>query len=410
MSKIQDIQAREILDSRGNPTVQAEVITEDGLGKAAVPSGASTGENEALELRDGGERYLGKGVREAVSNVESEIKEALLGVDSQDLEKIDREMIELDGTGNKSSLGANAILSVSLAAARAAADETNKELYELLHQKFVPGGKMEIPTPFLNIINGGEHAGNDLAVQEFLIVPFLETFRKDIQAASEIYHELEGILEEIYGKPATNVGDEGGFAPPLEKTEKALSLLYEAVENAGYAPGKEVGFALDAASSEFYEDGFYMIDGKRLGSQELQDFWLDLIEKYPVLSLEDPFEENDFSSSGELNKKTDARIVGDDLLVTNPERIEKAARMGACNALLLKPNQIGTLTEAVKAAKLAQDRDWKVIVSHRSGETCDPFISDLAVALGAYGIKAGAPARGERTAKYNRLLKIEKNI
>lgn len=410
MSEIKDIRAREVLDSRGNPTVEAEVTTDKGKGKASVPSGASTGEYEALELRDGGERYKGKGVREAVSNVENEIKDALMGTDCRDLEKIDRIMIDKDGTDDKSSLGANAILSVSLAAARTAANETNEGLYELIHEKLCPDGKMEIPKPFLNIINGGEHAGNDLAVQEFMVVPLQDSFSEAIRVGSEIYHELKGVIEEIYGKEATNVGDEGGFAPPVEKTERALSLLYEAVEDVGYVPGKEVGFAVDAAASEFYEGGLYMIDGERLNSEELRDFWLELTKKYPIVSIEDPFEEDDFSSFGELNEKSEARIVGDDLTVTNPQRIEEAIDRGSCNVLLLKVNQIGTLTEAVEVTRLARSNGWKVIVSHRSGETCDPFISDLAIALGAYGIKAGAPARGERTSKYNRLLEIDEKL
>ena len=409
MSDIKDIKAREILDSRGNPTVEAEVITEEGIGKAAVPSGASTGENEAVELRDGGKRYGGKGVKEAVSNVENEIREALLGVDCQELEKIDRKMVELDGTEDKSSLGANAILSVSMATARAAANEADKELYELIHGEFSPDGKIEIPTPFMNILNGGEHAGNDLAVQEFMVVPHLSNFDENLRASSEVYHKLKEILTERYGKEATNVGDEGGFAPPLSKTEDSLELLVEALEEAGYAPGEEISLAMDAAASEFYEDG-YSIDGTVRNRKQLKELWLELINKYPILSLEDPFHEEDFEVFASLNKETGRMIVGDDLLVTNTDRMERALEAYACDTLLLKVNQIGTLTEAVEAAKLAQNNNWRVIVSHRSGETCDPFIADLAVALGAYGIKAGAPARGERTAKYNRLLRIKETL
>ncbi len=405
MSRIKDIRAREILDSRGNPTVEAEVITKKGRGRAAVPSGASTGENESLELRDGGTRYNGKGVGRAVSNIEDRIKEELVGMDCQKLEELDRKMIELDGTEDKSSLGANAILSVSLAAARAAADESNKELYGLIHDKFCPDRKMEIPKPFLNILNGGEHAGNDLAVQEFMIVPCLGDFKKELRASSEIYHELKEILVERYGKEATNVGDEGGFAPPISKTEDALQLVVEAVEEVGYILGEEVGLAMDAAASEFYGDG-YAIDGTVRNTEQLENLWLELFDSFPVVSIEDPFHEEDFEAFASLNKSTDRMVVGDDLLVTNPERIEKAVEMSACDTLLLKVNQIGTLTEAVKAAELAHDNNWKVIVSHRSGETTDTFISDLAVAMGAYGIKSGAPARGERTAKYNRLLRI----
>ena len=409
MSKIKDLRAREILDSRGNPTVEAEVITKKGRGRAAVPSGASTGENESLELRDGGTRYNGKGVGRAVSNIEDRIKEELVGMDCQKLEELDRKMIELDGTEDKSSLGANAILSVSLAAAQAAADESNKELYGLIHDKFCPDRKMEIPKPFLNILNGGEHAGNDLAVQEFMIVPCLGDFKKELRASSEIYHELKEILVERYGKEATNVGDEGGFAPPISKTEDALQLVVEAVEEVGYILDEEVGLAMDAAASEFYGDG-YAIDGTVRNTEQLENLWLELFDSFPVVSIEDPFHEEDFEAFASLNKSTDRMVVGDDLLVTNPERIEKAVEMSACDTLLLKVNQIGTLTEAVKAAELAHDNNWKVIVSHRSGETTDTFISDLAVALGTYGIKSGAPARGERTSKYNRLLKIEEEF
>lgn len=406
MSKIKDIKSREILDSRGNPTVETEVITKKGRGKAAVPSGASTGENEALELRDGDSRYGGKGVRQAVSNVNEKIKEALVGVNCQKLKNIDEAMAELDGTEDKSSLGANAILSVSLAAARAAADESNKDLYELIHDKFCPDGKMEIPTPFMNILNGGEHAGNDLAVQEFMIVPQLGDFKKELRASSEVYHKLKKILAERYGKEAINVGDEGGFAPPLSKTRDAIELVVEAVEKAGYMPGEEISLAMDAAASEFYDEG-YAIDGSMRNREQLQELWMDLLDEYPILSLEDPFDEEDFEAFAELNQETDEMIVGDDLLVTNPRRIAKAIEMEACDTLLLKVNQIGTLSEAVEAARLAQKNGWKVIVSHRSGETCDSFIADLSVALGSEGLKAGAPARGERTAKYNRLLEIE---
>ncbi|MFP4116776.1 MAG: phosphopyruvate hydratase [Candidatus Aenigmatarchaeota archaeon] len=410
MSKIKNVRAREILDSRGNPTVETEVVTKKGSGKAAVPSGASTGKNEALELRDGGSRYNGKGVRQAVSNVNEKIKETLVGFNCQKLEELDRKMIELDGTEDKGSLGANAILSVSLAATRAAADESNKELYELLHEKFCPDEKMTFPRPFLNVINGGEHAGNDLAVQEFMIVPFVEGTEEKIRSASEVYHELKEILKRKHGKEAVNVGDEGGFAPSLSKTEDVLELLIEAIESAGYKPGEDISLAMDAAASEFYKDKGYGIDGRVMNKEQLEDFWLEIFDNYPVCSLEDPFDEEDFDSFASLNEKTRKMIVGDDLLVTNPDRIERAFERDSCDTLLLKVNQIGTLTEAIESAKLAQENDWKVIVSHRSGETTDAFISDLAVALGAYGIKAGAPARGERTAKYNRLIRIEKGL
>ena len=410
MSKIKDIRAREILDSRGNPTIETEVVTKKGFGKASVPSGASTGENEALELRDGGSRYHGKGVLKAVSNVNRDIKDVLKGIDCQNLKKIDQTMIDLDGTEDKSSLGANAILSVSLAAARAAADESNEELYGLIHNKFCPGRKMKIPLPFMNILNGGEHAGNDLAVQEFMVVPEIDGFGKSIRASSEIYQELKKILTDRYGKEATNVGDEGGFAPPLSKTRDAIELILEAVERAGYTSEKEINLAMDAAASEFYKDSGYAIDGTVRNTKQLEDFWTEIIEDYPLLSIEDPFHEEDFEAFSNFSSRIDEMVVGDDLLVTNKKRIEKAIDMGSCDILLLKVNQIGTLTEAIEAARTAQKDGWKVIVSHRSGETTDSFIADLAVAMGAYGIKAGAPARGERTAKYNRLIRINEKI
>jgi enolase len=297
-----------------------------------------------------------------------------------------------------------------MAAARAAADEANKELYVLLREKFNRSGKIKIPTPFLNILNGGEHAGNDLAVQEFMIVPLLDSFDGQMRAASEVYHTLEELLEDKYGPSATNVGDEGGFAPPIDKTEDAIKLVVEAVMKSGYNPGEEVKIAMDAAASEFYENGKYLIDSGARDSAELEEFWLKLIEQYPIISLEDPFDEEDFGSFTSLNQKTEAMVVGDDLLVTNPSRIKRAVEEGSCDTLLLKVNQIGTLTEAVEAANLARENGWKVIVSHRSGETEDPFIADLSVALGTYGIKSGAPARGERTAKYNRLLRISERF
>ncbi len=410
MSKIRDIKAREILDSRGNPTIETEVFTKRGFGRAAVPSGASTGRYEALELRDSGSRYHGKGVREAVSKVNNEIKNELVGMKCQRLVDLDRKMIELDGTEDKSSLGANAILSVSLAAARAASDESNKELYELLNEKFFPDRKMKVPKPFLNILNGGEHAGNDLAIQEFMIVPFMGAIEEDIRVASEIYHELGKILVDKHGKYATNVGDEGGFAPPLSKTRDAIELVLEATNGVGCSPENEVKLALDAAASEFCKNGAYSIDGRTMNVDQLEDFWIELLEEYPIHSIEDPYDQNDFDAFASLNEKTETMVVGDDLLVTNPRRIRKCIETSACDTLLLKLNQIGTLTEAVDAAKLAHGDDWKVIVSHRSGETTDSFIADLAVAMGAYGIKAGAPARGERTAKYNRLIRINEKI
>ncbi|MFP4045933.1 MAG: phosphopyruvate hydratase, partial [Candidatus Aenigmatarchaeota archaeon] len=401
MTKIKDIEAREILDSRGNPTVEADVITEDGFGRASVPSGASTGKHEAVELRDGGDRYHGKGVQKAVENIETKIKKKLVGLDVNSFEA-DEKLIHLDGTEQKRHLGANATLAVSLAAIRAMADERNLELHEFL-SPHAPKREEKMPTPLMNVINGGEHADNGLDVQEFMILPVADTFKESLRIGSEIYHILQDILKERFGENATNVGDEGGFAPPLEKTEEALDLLMEAIEESGHRPGEDVKLGLDAAASEFYENGEYQIDGLlSMESREMEKMWLKLLKKYPIHVLEDPFHEDDFESFASLTDKTDELIVGDDLFVTHPKRIRKGIEKNAANAVILKPNQIGTLSEALEAAKVAKRSGYKVIVSHRSGETTDPFIADLAVALGADGIKAGAPARGERTAKYNR--------
>ncbi|AKB56805.1 phosphopyruvate hydratase [Methanosarcina barkeri] len=406
--KIQKIHAREILDSRGNPTVEVDVFTPKGFGRAGVPSGASTGTNEALELRDADpNRYGGKGVLTAVKNVNTIIQKELLGLDVRNQREIDELMIELDETDNKSNLGANAILGVSMAVARAAADSLNVPLYRYL------GGSnaFTLPVPTMNVLNGGKHAGNDLAIQEFMIQPKgAETFYEALQMGAEIYHVLGKILEKKYGRSSTNVGYEGGYAPKMSESTEALDALAQAIEEAGYTD-TEVTIGLDAAASEFYEDEAYSIDGKKLSAPELMDYYVELVNSYPILSIEDPFYEEAFEDFEALtNELWDTIIVGDDLFVTNIERLSKGVDMGAANALLLKVNQIGTISEAFDAANMASRNGYTVIVSHRSAETEDTTIADISVAIGAEMIKTGAPARGERTAKYNQLLRIEEDL
>ena len=403
---IDHIHAREILDSRGNPTVEVDVFTESGFGRASVPSGASTGTNEALELRDKDKRYLGKGVTKAVNNVNTEIRKALLGIDVRDQREIDAIMLELDGTENKSKLGANAILGVSLSVAHAAADSLGISLYRYL------GGTnaFTLPVPTMNVINGGKHAGNELAIQEFMLQPGgAKTFSEALRMGAETYHTLGAILVKKYGNSAVNVGYEGGYAPPLKNTADALDALTDAIEVAGY--NKKITIGLDSAATEFYKDGKYKVDGKKLSSGELIDFYSELVDTYPILSIEDPFEEESFEDFAELTKKLkDTIIIGDDLFVTNVKRLEQGIKMNAGNALLLKVNQIGTLSEAFDAAQLAQKNKFKVVVSHRSAETEDTTIADISVAIGAELIKTGAPARSERNAKYNQLLRIEEEL
>ena len=403
---IEHIQAREILDSRGNPTVEVDVFVDNGFGRASVPSGASTGTYEALELRDKDKRYLGKGVAKAVNNVNTEIKEALTGMDIRDQRELDGMMIELDGTDNKARLGANAILGVSLAIAHAAADSLGISLYRYL------GGTnaFTLPVPTLNVINGGKHAGNELAIQEFMFQPRgAKTFKEAIRMGAETYHTLGSILVRKYGNSAVNVGYEGGYAPPLKNTTDALDALTGAIEEAGY--DKKISIGLDCAASEFYKKGKYTIDVKSYSAGDLVDLYADLVKTYPILSIEDPFEEEAFSDFAALTEKLkDTIIIGDDLFVTNVKRLEKGIKMKAGNALLLKVNQIGTLSEAFDAAKLAQKNRYKVVVSHRSAETEDTTIADISVALGAEMIKTGAPARSERNAKYNQLLRIEEEL
>lgn len=406
MSRITRILAREILDSRGNPTVQAEVFSQDGFGRASAPSGASTGTHEALELRDGGKRHGGKGARKAVANVNGAIAKTLAGLEVSDQHAVDRALIRLDGTPNKSKLGANATTAVSLAAAQCAANERGTGLYNLM------GGKL-LPAPMMNVINGGKHAGSGLALQEFMVFPLhFESFSSALQAGCEIYHALGALVAKKYGKAATGLGDEGGFAPPCRTSADALGIMESAIRECGY--GKKVKLAMDAAASSFYDKrtGRYSIDGKKLSPAQLSDFYVSIVKSYPIVSLEDPFEEESFEEFASLRKKLSGRaqIVGDDLLVTNVSRIKAAISQSSVSALLLKVNQVGTLTEALEAAKLCRGHGMGVIVSHRSGETEDSSIADMAVGLACGQIKAGAPARGERTAKYNRLLQIEEEL
>lgn len=401
--KITSVFAREVLDSRGNPTVQVDVQAGRGFGRGTAPSGASTGIHEALELRDGGKRYGGKGVLKAVEHVNKVIGPALVGMNTTQ-KKVDARMIGLDGTPNKGKLGANATVATSMAVIRAAANGKKKEVHEYL------GGKT-LPVPMLNVINGGKHAGGSLAIQEFMIIPaHAPSFREGLRYAAETYHALKGILERKYGKGAINVGDEGGFAPPMKETRDALDALVSAINEAGYA--KEMRIGMDCAASSFYADGKYAIDGKTLDGGELIDHLGGLLSSYPVVSVEDPLQEDDFEGFAEFTRKHGGKmqVVGDDLLCTNTARIKTAIRKKACNALLLKINQIGTVTEAINAAKMAKKAGWNVVVSHRSGETEDDFIADFAVGIDAGQIKTGAPARGERTSKYNQLLRIEEKV
>ncbi|MFO8019149.1 MAG: phosphopyruvate hydratase [Promethearchaeia archaeon] len=414
--KITKIQSRWILDSRGNPTVETDVFAGDIFGRASVPSGASTGVSEALELRDNGKKFNGKHVTQAVANVNSIIAEELKGFDPREQEKIDQKMIDLDGTENKGNLGANAILSVSLSVAKLAAKLENIPLYEHIHS-LAYGKEREdylLPYPFSNIINGGEHAGNDLSIQEFMVIPVgASCFSEGIRMVAEVYHTLKSLLAKSYGKTAVNVGDEGGFAPSFSRTREAIDVIINAIEDSGYTPGEDFHLGMDAAASEFYEDGKYDIDGKLLKEEELVQYYLDLLYDYPIVrSLEDPFDEGAFESFAKLTGKINnsVQIVDDDLTVTNINILEKAINMGAGNALLLKVNQIGSLTEAIEACKLSFKHNFNVMVSHRSGETEDPFIGDLAVGLCSGQIKSGAPCRSDRLAKYNQILRIEEGL
>src|SRR3989338_3622809 len=408
MGIIKHLSAHEILDSRGNPTVEVTLTTNKVTVNAQVPSGASTGVHEALELRDKEKRYQGLGVQKAIRNVNQIIAPKLIGKNCTYQQKIDKLLCSLDGTANKSKLGANALLGVSLACAKAAAASQNQPLYQYLNTLLKTKRKMIIPTPYLNSINGGKHADNDLAFQEFMLVPQCKTANENIRAASEIYHVLKKDIHKKYGKATTNVGDEGGFAPPLKTVKAALQILNQAISDAGYK-GK-VTIAIDCAASEFYSKGKYRVDNKALTKDQLLHLYLQLIREFPISSIEDPFEQEDFAFFAQLRAKTNIQIVGDDLTVTNVQRLKTAIEHKSINCLLLKVNQIGTLSEALAAAELAFRSDLKVMVSHRSAETVDTFIADLAVALGCGQIKAGAPCRGERVAKYNSLLEIEREI
>jgi enolase len=405
---IKDIYAREILDSRGNPTVECEVTLANGaMGIASVPSGASTGSREALELRDNDpQRYHGKGVLHAVSNINDVIKPALMGKPCEQV-KIDAELNRLDGTEFKTKLGANAILAVSLACLKAGAKANNKELFE-----YVSNGKVAMPIPMMNIINGGKHADSGLDIQEFMIVPAVHTFKERLRAGSEIFHTLKGMLTKF--KLSTSVGDEGGFAPKLKKNEDAIKLIVEAIKESGYVPGKDVYIAIDAAASSMYDEKtkMYHLDGKEVTADELMKYYLGLLANYPIISIEDPFMEDDFESLAVLTKLVRNRImlVGDDYFVTNSKFLQKGIDMQAGNAILLKANQIGTITEMIDTIVLAKKNNYKMVISHRSGETDDTFIADLAVGLGIPYIKSGSLSRGERIVKYNRLLRIEEKI
>ena len=408
MSKIKDIKAREILDSRGNPTVEVDVLLESGAkGRAAVPSGASTGSKEALELRDNDpKRYQGKGVIKAVNNVNTIIKGTLIGLESSHQRQIDETMINLDGTENKTNLGANATLGVSLAVLKATAKEKNIPLYKYF------GDEISLPRPMMNILNGGAHADNNLDFQEFMIIPNAKNFKETLRIGSEVFHTLKKVLKENGFN--TGVGDEGGFAPNLNTNEEALDMLMEAIKEAGYTPGKDVNFALDVAASEFYEDGIYNLKGanKKLTSNELVDYYQTLIDKYPIISIEDPVDEEDWEGFRKMTEKYGDKIqlVGDDLFVTNIKYLQKGIDNKAGNAILIKLNQIGTFTETLETINLAKENGYKTIISHRSGETEDVTIADLAVALNLGQIKTGSLSRSERTAKYNELLRIEEDL
>ncbi|HLP80331.1 MAG TPA: phosphopyruvate hydratase [Acidobacteriota bacterium] len=408
MSTIIKVHARQIFDSRGNPTVEVEVSTKKGTFRAAVPSGASTGIHEAVELRDKDKSYGGQGVSKAVSNVNKIIAPKLIGQSVTNQKKIDALLLAIDGTKNKGKLGANAILGVSMAVARAGAASKKVPLYAYL-AKIAKNDKLVLPIPFMNIINGGKHADSGLDAQEFMIAPVGATsFTQAMQMGSEIYHILKKLIKEKYGGSSTAVGDEGGFAPNVKNTDEAANIIEEAIKKAGYA-GK-VRLALDAAASEYYKDGAYHFEGKTLSGKELVARYQQIVQTHNIVSFEDPFDQDDFSSYKLFTPKASCQIVGDDLLVTNVERMKLANKHKACNALLLKVNQIGTVTESIAAANLAKKYGWNVMVSHRSGETEDTFIADLVVGLGVGQIKTGAPCRSERLAKYNQLLRIEEEL
>lgn len=405
MSKIKNVTGREVLDSRGNPTVEVDVILESGiLGRAIVPSGASTGEREALELRDGGSRYMGKGVQKAVENVNSIIKNAVIGMDSLNQKELDEKMIELDGTKTKSKLGANAILAVSMANLKAAALYEGMPLYKYI------GNGSQLPIAMMNILNGGAHADNPLDIQEFMIVPQRDTMSERIRVGAEVFHHLKKILKDK--GMVTAVGDEGGFAPNIGSNEEALELIVEAIKDANYKPGEDVLLALDIAASELYDNGYYNIEGKKLNISELIAYYEYLVNKYPIWSIEDPVDENDWNGFKLITERlgNKIQIVGDDLFVTNKEYLQKGIDNKCGNAILIKVNQIGTITETLETIELAKKNNYKTIISHRSGETEDTIIAHLAVGLNLGEIKTGSMSRTDRICKYNELMRIEEEI
>lgn len=412
MFSIKTVHARQIMDSRGNPTIECDITLDGGaFGRAAVPSGASTGSFEALELRDGGNAYMGKGVLTAVKNVNEIIAPAIIGTDASDQTALDEKMIALDGTQNKEKLGANAILAVSLAAAHAVAAQKQIPLYKYIAEIYGNSNPCVLPRPMMNIINGGAHADNGLDAQEFMIIPNGAKSESDaIRMGSEIFHNLKSILKK--GGNSTNVGDEGGFAPNFHSCAEALDTIIAAIRAAGYTPGADVSIGLDVASSEFYKNGMYEFEGKSLTSDEMIEFYQDLISKYPIISIEDALAEEDWNGWKKLTDTIGSKcqLVGDDLFVTNPARLKKGIDAGVANAILIKVNQIGSLTETLRAIKMAQDAKYGVIVSHRSGETEDTTIADLAVATNAGQIKTGSMSRTDRMAKYNQLLRIEEEL
>lgn len=414
-SKIKKVEAREILDSRGDPTIEVDLKTNYGVFRSSVPSGASTGKYEAKELRDGGKRYFGKGVLKAVENINKIIAPKIIGKDSSSQKEIDNLMIELDGTDDKSNLGANAICGISLAVCRAGAGSKKLELFKYINEISkkiykIPVKKPKIPDPLFNIINGGVHSGSELDVQEFMLMIDETLFSKKLQMISEIYHQLKELLLKRYGKLAINIGDEGGFAPPFVAPEQALEFIFKAAEDLNYKTKTKI--ILDVASSQFFKNGKYEMKIGVFTKDGLMRYYTDLLSKYPIMGLEDPFSEDDWEGFEQITKKLGKKIliIGDDLLVTNPERIKKAKAREAVNSMILKINQIGTVSEALEAAKLAKEFGWKIVVSHRSGETNDDFIADFAVGIEADFIKAGAPTREERIVKYNRLLRIEEEL
>ena len=410
--KIKNVIGREILDSRGNPTVEVDVILENGvMGRAAVPSGASTGEREALELRDGGDRFMGKGVLKAVENVNGPLRDLVIGMDASNQKELDYAMINLDGTPTKSKFGANAILGISMAAMKASANEEGKPLYKYVCEKF-GNGKMSLPRPMMNIINGGAHADNKLDFQEYMIIPMADTIHERVRIGAEVFHNLKSVLKSK--GLVTSVGDEGGFAPDLESNSEGFELIMEAIKKAGYEPGKDVCMAIDVAASEFYKDGKYELvgEGRSLTTEELIEYYEELINKYPIISIEDAVDENDWDGFNLVTKRIGDKIqlVGDDLFVTNKACLQMGIDHEAGNAILLKVNQIGTITETLETIELARSHNYATVISHRSGETEDTTIADLAVGLDLGQIKTGSMSRTDRICKYNQLMRIEEEL